>query len=249
MIVSRMRMPVLLVAVILALGVAGNRDADLESRLADARTSYDAEAAMAVLSEARSLRTREPGTEHARLQVEAAVAVAELLRIEYEQLPEDEREARRQLGSKIDAVAEETLGIVDELPESSARERMRADLIATMIRSDFRARKYRDELETAIARARELDPDNPRALVAAAKPLVFAPEEKGRDLAEAARLLDRALELEPGLEEARLLRAEAHRRAGDREAAREDLEAALGANPSCRPARHALEAMEGATDG
>jgi tetratricopeptide (TPR) repeat protein len=170
--------------------------------------------------------------------------VAELLRVELEQLPETGRASRRELGQRIDAAAEEALAILDRMPESAETQRIRADLLATMIRSDFRAKRYEAALKAAVARALELDPDSPRALVAAAKPLVFAPPGKGRDLAQALRLLDRALVLAPGLEPAQLLRAEALDRAGRRDEALTAWRAALAANPACRPARHRLEQQE-----
>ncbi len=211
--------------------------AGLKERLERARLHWDAAAATGILSTSREL----DGSEARRLQVEAGLALASILRVEYEQTPEGEREARRVLGSRIDVAAEEALDLLDGLPESSERERIRADLLATMIRSDFRAQRYRDRLNAAIERALELDPGNPRALVSAAKPLVFAPEGQGRDLEAAVDRLDRALVVEPDLEAALLLRAEAFRRLGDAEAARADWRRALEVNPASQPARWALE--------
>ena len=80
------------------------------------------------------------------------------------------------------------------------------------------------------------DAGNPRAWVTAAKPLVFAGPKRGGDLDEAVRLLDQALELEPGLESALLLRALVWERRGDQERATADWQAALDTNPQCRPA-------------
>jgi len=228
----------LLVTAIATPADAGHDVAGLEERLEEARLHWDAAAATEVLNTAREL----DGSEARRLRVEAGLALASILRVEYEQTPEDEREARRVLGSRIDVAAEEALALLDGLPESSERERIRADLLATMIRSDFRAQKYRDRLNAAIDRALELDPDNPRALVSAAKPLVFAPEGQGRDLEAAVDRLDRALAVEPDLEAALLLRAEARRRLGDVEEARADWRRALEVNPDSQPARWALGA-------
>lgn len=218
---------------------AADEPAALARDLGRVLRTYDADAATEVLS-----RARIAGGGEARplleLRVEAGLAVAELLRIEYEETPAGEHEARRILGQRIDAAAEEALGLIDDLPESSERYRMEADLVATMIRSDFRARKYRDRLEAATGRALDLDPGNARAWVTAAKPFVFAEAVHGGDLDEAVRLLDRALELEPGLEPALLLRALAHERRGDDAKSEADWRAALAANPDCEPARRAL---------
>lgn len=219
---------------------AGEPAAGLASELSRALKTYDAEAATAVLSRARAAAGGGEDGPLLELRVEAGLAVAELLRIEFEETPADERAVRTNLGQRIDAAAEEALGLIDDLPESSERYRMEADLVATMIRSDFRARKYRDRLEEATGRALDLDPDSARAWVTAAKPLVFAEAEHGGDLDEAVRLLDRALELEPGLEPALLLRALAYERRGDDAKAEADWRAALEANPHCEPARRAL---------
>jgi cytochrome c-type biogenesis protein CcmH/NrfG len=122
---------------------------------------------------------------------------------------------------------------------------MRADLLATMIRSDYRAKKYRGELNAAVERALELDPENPRALVSSAKPLVFAPVERGRDLDKAIRVMTRALELDADLESALLLRAHAYDVMGDTERATADWNRALDLNPECRPARLGLDRSSG----
>jgi tetratricopeptide (TPR) repeat protein len=216
--------------------------AELEQELAVAARAYDVETASRVLAEARVAAADEEGRERVfRLQAEAGLLLAELLRIDFEQAPQSDRALRSQLGQRIDAAAQEALGVLEKLPETSERYRMEADLVATMIRSDFRARKYRGRLETAIDAALELDDTNARAWVSSAKPLVFAEPEQGGDLAEAIRRLDHALELDPGLEPALLLRAVAHEMRGDAEAAAADWRAALRANPECRPARRALE--------
>jgi len=208
----------------------------LERALDDAVRSYDASAATVVLSEARVARSSSSSPQLAELHVRAALAVAELLRIEFEELAATETEQRRLLGLRIDAAAEDGLNVLDGLPETSELQRARSDLIATMIRSDFRAKKYEQAFKAAVDRALALDERNPRAWVSSAKPFLFAEPEHGGDVAEALRRLDRALELDPGLESARLLRAVAHEKAGDPAAAERDWQAALRANPQCRPA-------------
>jgi tetratricopeptide (TPR) repeat protein len=217
--------------------------AELESarqELVAAARAYDAEAATAVLAGLRR-PLEEETADGLALRVEAGLVVAEVLRVTYEQTPQGERAGRRLLGQRIDAAAEEALTLVDRLPETSERERMRADLLATLIRSDYRAQKHDDAFQAAVARARELDPDNPRALVTAAKPLLFADAAHGGDPAAALRLLDRALELAPGLESAVLLRALALDTVGDQQAALAAWRRALERNPLCRPARWRLE--------
>jgi tetratricopeptide (TPR) repeat protein len=136
--------------------------------------------------------------------------------------------------------AEEALGVLAGFDESSESQRMRADLLAVMIRSDYRAKKYQNELKAAVERALELDPDNPRALVSSAKPMIFAPPERGRDLDQAVSVLTRALEIDAGLESALLLRAHALDELGRTARAVEDWNAAIELNPECRPARDRL---------
>ncbi|MCU0232783.1 MAG: hypothetical protein MUE90_01945 [Thermoanaerobaculales bacterium] len=225
----------------LAAGGGGDEARGLARQLEHAVAGYDAEAAEVVLGRARSAAAA--GGADAGLpllRVRAGLAVAELLRIEFERTPEAERAARTTLGQRIDAVAGEALGLLPELPESSERARIEADLVATMIRSDFRAKKLRGRLDEATARALELDPGNARAWVTAAKPFVFAAPEHGGDPEEALRRLDRALALEPGLESALLLRALVHEQRGERARAAADWQAALAANQRCEPARRAL---------
>jgi len=222
-------------------GAGGPRDLpSLGRALDEAVRCYDVAAATTVLSEARVARSSSDSQELSALHVRAALAVAELLRIELEGLAPGEAEQRRLLGLRIDAAAEDGLAVLDGLAETSEVQRTRADLIATMIRSDFRAKKYEQAFRAAVARALELDQGNARAWVSSAKPYLFAEPEQGGDVAEALRRLDRGLELDPRLEAARLLRAFAHEKAGNSEAAERDWQAALRANPQCRPALERL---------
>jgi tetratricopeptide (TPR) repeat protein len=226
---------------VMAMAVEDYGAAEVTAALDRAERSYDTEAATRALTEARTLYRRQPSTATADLHVRASLLAAELLRIEFEEMPKGERAARRTLGGRIDVTAQEALGLLDTLQESSENERRRADLIATMIRSDYRAKKYRNEFNDAVGRALELDDDNTRAWVAAAKPFLFASPEHGGDLNEAVRLLTEALEVEPELESARLLRAFAYDQLGEPEAAAADWRAALDRNPDCEPARRGLE--------
>ena len=236
---------VVLIAVLAVASAVNGADADsvgeLERALEEASRRYELDAAIAAQSDARTLLREDESPARAELLVRASLAVAELLRIEFEAWTEGDREGRRTTGQRIDVAANEGLTVLDSLPETSDNARRRADLIATKIRSDFRARKYRDDFERAVARALELDPDNARAWVAKAKPFLFASPEHGGDLDEAVRLLSHALELEPELETARLLRAEASARLGEDAAAAADWRAALERNPHCAPARKRRE--------
>jgi len=215
---------------------------ELTDRLTAARRSWNTDEIVAVQSQVRSDLGDDESEAAVRLRVEAGLAVAEALRVEFEAAADD-RTARRLLGDRIDAYARDALDQVDLLPESSERERLRADLLATLIRSDYRAKKLEPELRAAVERALELGPDNPEAHVTAAKPLLFAPENKGRDIDAALGHLDHALRLDPDLEAARLLRATARELAGDVAGARADARAALTDNPDCAPAARLLERL------
>jgi len=228
----------LVVGCVLLLSMGGADDGlvVLEHDLAAALRAWDVAAVEGVLIRVRSHRSGAGSPAAAELQVRAGLALAELLRVEFEDTPPADRSGRTALGQRIDVAAGEALVHLARLPESSERFRIEADLLATMIRSDYRAKKYRRDLEAATERALDLDADNPRAWVAAAKPHVFAGPKRGGDLDEAMRLLDQALELEPGLESALLLRALVWERRGDQARAVADWRAALDANPQCRPA-------------
>ena len=216
--------------------------AEVERAVARAERAWDVDAAVAGLSRARELARAAPSPAAALLQVRAGLLAAELLRVDFEQAAAAAGADRETLGRRIDAFAEEALALLPSLPPTSERWRMEADLVATMIRSDFRAKKHEARLRAAIAEARRLDPANPRAIVSEAKPLLFAPPEHGRDLRAGIALLDRALALDPGLEPALLLRAFARAGLGERAAAEADWRAALARNPDCRPASDALGA-------
>lgn len=213
----------------------------LEGDLVAAARAWDVRAAEEVLTEVRELRAGDRSDRAATLHVRAALLVAELERMAFEQTPSPDREARREHGERIDRAAQEGLDAMEGMPRGSTHFRLEADLLGTMIRSDFRAKKYLDRMREATARALELDPGNAEALVSQAKPLVFAGPKQGRDLAAARSLLDRALELRPELESALLLRARAWDLEGRPERAEADARAALAANPSCLPARLRLE--------
>ena len=236
---SRLILLMTVVALFLTVCWAGSQpQPELIEALRVAERTYDLSESTRLLAVARQGGDPE-------LRVQAGVVVARLLRLDFEQMPAERRAERRPLGERIDAVAEEALGLLDQVPSGAEWARARADLVATMIRSDYRARLYRDRLEEAIEEARRLEPDAPATLVVVATPLVFAPDGRGRDLSAAAELLERALELDPEHERARLLRARVYELEGDRTAAEQIYRRALEANPECRPARWRLEALGG----
>jgi tetratricopeptide (TPR) repeat protein len=218
-------------------------------RLESAARSWDLEAAESVRVAART--AADTGDPAARfLHARACLLTAELLRVRWEETPPSAREARQQFGARIDVAAQEGLEELKDLPDSSERSRIEADLLATMIRSDFRARRLEARLRAAIDHALALDPDNPRALTSSAKPLLFADAKHGGDLRAAVERLDRALRLDPSLEAARLLRAVAYQRLGETARAEADWKEALRRNPACQPARRGMDELSrGASAG
>ena len=215
-----------------------------EIRLEQAQQQYSVAMAQALVDELH----RDPAHCAAEAQrmvcVRALLLLAELCRIEYEQLPAEARSERRQLGARIDEAAAEALALLDGPAESSETQRLRADLYGTMIRTDYQAKKYRKNMETATARALELDPDNIRAQFTAVKPLVFADTMHGRDLDAALKRLDAILAREPGFEQARLLHAYALEQAGRTSEALAEWRRVLEHNPDCTPAKSSLRKYE-----
>lgn len=207
----------------------------------EAARRYDLEAASLGLVQARADHRRLEDPTSAETLARCTLVVAELLRLRLETAPPSEPEERLVLGQRIDAASEEGLLALDLVAETSESARLRADLLATMIRSPYRAKKHEPAFRAALERALQLDRDNPRALVTQAKPLVFAAAEHGGDPAAALPILDHALELDPGLESARLLRALARHKSGDDVGAEDDWRRALELNPACTPARQQLE--------
>lgn len=211
-----------------------------EEGLRDAQRRYDIAAAAALVEAQRAdvAATTEPARRE--LYVRGLLLLAELQRIEFEALPPENRSARRALGDKIDAVAEEGLTELDGLPETSETQRLRADFYGVMIRTDYQAKKYKNLMDAALARALELDPDNLHARLTEVKPFVFADRSQGGDPVKAIEMLDAILTRDAENEQALLLRGLAHEQAGHTAAAIEDWRHALRNNPECRPARDAL---------
>ena len=147
---------------------------------------------------------------------------------------------RRELGDRIDTVAEEGLHALQDHEETSETWRLRADLYGLMIRTDFQATKYRQTMIEAADRAMALDPQNPLAYLSRAKPYLFADPGRGQDLDAATRLIDQALALNPGLEPARLLKAFALHEQKHTPEALALLEKLLAENATCKPAHRWL---------
>ena len=219
---------------VVAVLVAGGAAAQSNSAIADAGRNYDLESATRILAEL------DPEA-RPRLVIDAALLVAELERIEFEQTPISEGVARREIGERIDAAARRGLDLVELLAESSESWRLRADLIGTLIRSKYRGKRHKARMERASATAIELDRTNAKAYVSAAKPDVLKPGRERPDIEKGLALIQRALELDPELESALLLRGHALWELGDQAQARASWTQALSLNPACRPAEQWLE--------
>ena len=204
-------------------------------KLEQAARTYDRAAAEALL----------PATaQNNDLAARTRLLCAELYRIEFEQLPESAVKERREIGKTIDVHAEAGMLLLGSLPDTSEKFRIRADLLGTMIRSNYRAGKMKGEMKASVDEALRLDAANAKAIVSQAKMLIFNPSASDSELREGEALVRRALEIDPALEQARLLQAHALERLGEREKAVAIWEACLQANPACTPARKALESAD-----
>ena len=217
----------------------------LTAQVDEAARTYDCAKADDALAAVRASAEASPAPDVSRLHAEAALLCAELRRIDWERLPESNLAKRRPLGEAIDTAAEEGLDALQTLEPASETLRLKADLLAVMIRSDYRAKRYKKDMDAAAAKAVELDPANAKAYVTQAKPYLFAAPNEGGDPNRAVELLTKALDIDPALESARCLRGLAYEKAGQPAQAKADWELALRNNPACRPAREELEALAG----
>ena len=211
-----------------------------DTQLRVAQQRYDLAQATKLVEE---LRRVEDETERATLLPQALLLTTELLRIDFEALPDKQHAERRALGKSIDGNAKEALEILKGVPESSEAWRVRADLYGVMIRTKYQANKYGKRMEEAIEKALTLDPMNPRAYVSAAKPCLFAEAGNRRDLAQANEFLAKAIECNPELESAWLLKAFAQEEAQERDKAVDTYKKILERNPTCQPAKERLESL------
>ncbi len=222
----------------------GGRTATLANALIDARQGYDLARAIELRAESRTLDEGLSTSAEARLRADAGLLVAELYRIDFEQTPPDQREERRRLGALIDDAALEGLALLDSVAIDSESQRLRADLVGTLIRSKFRGKKYRRQMEEAAQRAVELDGRNALGWVSRAKPHLFAPGRTRQDLHSGLEYLQQALKIDPRLETAKLLRGRALAELDRHQEAIEELRAVLAANPACAPARDLLQEIQ-----
>ena len=216
----------------------GSREVTLEDTLERARSSYDLQAAETVR---QATASDESAAQHEITHVEACLLVAELHRIEFENAAASDHIARRRSGEVIDAAAREGLAALEDLDSTSETLRLEADLLATLIRSKFRGKKYKKPMERAAREALVLDARNARALVSLAKPLLFTPGRNEDDLKAGLDLLLEALEIEPSLETAYLLKGRALDELGRTAEAAAAWRRALEINPESRPAMDLLE--------
>lgn len=214
-----------------------------------AERGYDVAEAEATLHRLEAIAPADRNAAWRELEVRGRLLAAELRRIEFEQLPESAARERRDVGKAIDTHAEAGLVGVAQLPETSEAHRIKADLLGTMIRSNYRAGKMKGEMKAAIDAALRLDPRNAKAMVSNAKMLIFNPQASDADLAQGVVLLEQALAIDGGLEAAALLRAHALEQLGEHAAAMTIWAQCLKANPACKPARDALKKATARPDG
>jgi len=142
-----------------------------------ARRHYDMEAAKELIPKYQAIVEQNRTDDNLMELGRAARLAAELMRLEYEKNDElDPRDARL-LGRDIDDVARIGHDAMDALPDSSEKFRIKADLWGTMIRSNFKGKLYGDNMEEAMEKAVDLDPENPQALVTRSKIPLFAEEK------------------------------------------------------------------------
>ncbi len=209
-------------------------------QLAEATRTYDLAAAQSLVS---ALAVSD-AADALELRIKGTLLVAELLRMEFSYVPERETKTRRALGEEIDAAADGGLADVDGLPESSEKYRIRADLLGTKIRSNYRAGKFKGAMNGAIEKALALDPQNARAHISKAKTLLFRPSPSENEIREALVLLESAHTLDASLEQARLLQAYGHEQLGETDVAVAIWKQCQEANPDCLPATRALQSHQ-----
>jgi tetratricopeptide (TPR) repeat protein len=215
---------------------------DLNSQRIEARRNYDVETSHAVLQEMIACAKESTDEMDATNLAYAALAFAELQRMEYEEDHAVAKE-RRAMGKSIDAAAKVGHKALEKMADSSEKYRIRADLYGMMIRTDYQGKKYAKKMDKASVKALELDSNNPDARVTASKKLVFATKRQGGNVAEGLDHLNIAISLDDSHELALILRGTAHEKLGNYEAAKADWKRAAELNPSCKPAIKNLQRM------
>ena len=209
---------------------------ELRRNLAEVEREYDVEQAEALLPLVQQYTEANPSDETHLLLADLCAVIAELNRMDYETEEELAMRDQRLLGRHIDDVAQIGLDALGKLPDSSEKFRIMSDLYATMIRSKYKGSKYGDNMDRAAEKALALDPENPNAYVTVAKKPLFAKEKHGGDLEMSLTLLNRALEIDPGHEKARIFRGIAYEKLDQLDRAVEDWSYVLDKNPHSRPA-------------
>lgn len=205
-----------------------------DARLQTAQTQYNLVLAQSLAADIRAAGdgTMTPGNR--LLCAKCLLLVAELNRVQYERCPEEKTGQRRSLGGAIDDAAKEALALLAGQEEDTDVWRLRGDCYGVMIRTDYLAKKYRKQMNVAIAKALECNPENPHAQVSAARPFIFADARHGGDLEKAVGMLDKVLERHPDFEPALLLRGLAYKRGNKKEASTRDWRRAKALNPYCQ---------------
>lgn len=224
-----------LLAAISPVVVYGDISLDLDAQRIKARHDYDVEASHDVLEKLIACTPESADESELYKLAYAALAFAELQRMEYEENGAPAKE-RRAMGKSIDAAASVGHDALKKVADSSEKFRIRADLYGMMIRTDYQGKRFAKKMDKATAMALELGPDNPHARVTASKKLVFAKKSRGGNVEEGLNHLNIAIGIDDTHELALILRGTAHEKLGNFEAAKADWNRAAELNPSCKPA-------------
>lgn len=228
---------------VVLLGTAHADDlATLRERAEHARHAHDLAAAESAYAELKAHAEAHPSEDASFAMVRAALTVCEFERYAY--ATTKGHEARRALGDKIDAIASSGHKVLETLPDVSEKFRLKADLYATMIRTQYHGKQYAKVMDEASAKALELGGENPDAYVTSSKRQLYAPEKRGGDVEAAIEKLNKAIELSPRHEQALILRGIAHEKLQDLAAARADWNTVLEINPNSRAARENLARLD-----
>lgn len=219
--------------------------AELQQKLVQVERDYELEPTLELLDQVQAFVEERPSVPAYLIYARAALFAAELRRFEYEEKKEEwSPRDRRMFGNTIDEVADIGHAALDQVPdELSEKWRIKADLYATMIRTKAKGNLYKGRMERAKEKALELDPQNPRALVTAAKRPLFAAERHGGDVEHALDLLNKAIEIDPEFERAIVFRGMAYDKLGFPDKATAEWDRALEINPKSQLAKKNLNAI------
>jgi tetratricopeptide (TPR) repeat protein len=224
------------------LDLAAPQPTDLASAVSKAEQSGNLEEAVALLPQMQDRVQADPSDANRLLLGRLCLAIAEMHRYQYEKATDMDPRDKRLLGRKGDDFARIGHDAVDPLPDNlSEKWRIKADLYMTMIRSLYKGNKFVDEMEEAKDQALKLGPDNPNALLTAAKRPLFAEAEHGGDVPAALALIDKALTINPNLERAHAFRGVAYEKMGKLDDAVVEWKRAIELNPNSGLAKDKLE--------